>query len=321
MIQHAGREQRVAHHEQPDEQDQQVPIHLAEDVARRGPPAQQQEAGRGERRRLAWHRYEKKDGDERRQNRDALGRLPAIEGEAALLGPRERDGALPAAAESPRDDGPHDAQAEQRGHQGVEHVAVEREVERLADQHVLGVADQGRRGADVGRRRQRQQEGNRIEPPPSASRRQNGGHGETYDVVGEQGAEETGDAHDEGQEQRRGTLVLGEPAPDSRVEAAEPELRRHDHQAEQQCDGWNVHGIPGLADGHPPGRHQRDGAEQRHAGAIEGEAGELAEQHPGVHGGEDDQDRRVHRGTRYLVSRQQPSLAEDAPGWYCLVHS
>ena len=80
------------------------------------------------------------------------------------------------------------------------------------------------------------------------------------------------------------------PPGDRGVEAAEAKLRRHHHQPEQQGDGRHVDRHPRVVQREPAGRDERDGAEQRDAGAIERESRDLAEDHPEVDEREDADD-------------------------------
>ena len=78
------------------------------------------------------------------------------------------------------------------------------------------------------------------------------------------------------------------------VEAAEPELRRDDHQTEQQRHRVVVDGENRLVDGQPAGCEDDDGAKQRDAAAIERQAREFSQDHAGVDDDEDRDDEKVH---------------------------
>src|SRR5262245_63817278 len=96
-----------------------------------------------------------KRNHERRGYREALEGLPAVERRGLDLGRVEI--AVPAAAKLKGDHAPGRREAEEHGHAGVEQVAREGQVEGLADEDVLRVADERRRRADVRRARQREQ--------------------------------------------------------------------------------------------------------------------------------------------------------------------
>ena len=90
-------------------------------------------------------------------------------------------------------------------------------------------------------------------------------------------------------------LALAQMSRDSRVETAEAKLGRDHHQTEQQRDRGDVDRAPCVVERHPAGRDQRDRAEQRDAGAIELEAGQLAQDHPEIDEREDGEDDGIHQ--------------------------
>ena len=110
-------------------------------------------------------------------------------------------------------------------------------------------------------------------------------------------------------QQGRGPDRRGDdPARHPGVEAAEAELRRDDHQPEEQRERRHVDRRPRRGRRHPLGRDQRERAEERDAGAVEREAGDLAQQHPEVDDREDDEDERVQAASPSGArSRRSPS--------------
>ena len=71
-------------------------------------------------------------------------------------------------------------------------------------------------------------------------------------------------------------------------EAGEAEIGGDDHHAEEERDRLHVDGGEGLVEAEDAGRHHQAGAEQRRAGAVEPVAGQLADGHDHVGGGEDE---------------------------------
>src|SRR5262249_10135271 len=87
-----GMLERVIHDEQPDEQDQQLPVDESEHVGRVQPAAHQQNSRAGERRDLARPVGEEEHDDQRARHGETLGGLPAIEGRIVRIAPGERPG-------------------------------------------------------------------------------------------------------------------------------------------------------------------------------------------------------------------------------------
>jgi len=154
----------------------------------------------------------------------------------------------------------------------------------------LRVAYQGQRGADVGGTRQGEQVRDGVEASPGAGGRQHGRDRETDDVVAEdrgQRSRDEGDAREEGGGRQR---KVGEPQGHPGVEAAQPELRRDDHEREQEEEGRQVHGRRGLfgTDGLDPDEDDR--TEESDAGSVELEERQPPQDHPKVDHEEDDDD-------------------------------
>ncbi len=164
----------------------------------------------------------------------------------------------------------------------------------LADQHVLWIADQGPGRAHVGRARQRDEVRHGIQAAARAEAHEDRRHREADDVVGEDRREPAGGEDHEGEQAFRRVVRRAEAGGDGVVEAAEPELRRDHHQAEQEGDGRDVHRGPRRVERHAAGGDERDGAKQRDARAVQREARQLAQDHPEVDKGEDAGDDEIH---------------------------
>jgi hypothetical protein len=212
----------------------------------------------------------------------------------------------------PPDDEPGGREAERGGRQRVEQITSERQAERLADQHVLRIADQRRRRSDVRRACQRDEERQRREPAARARLEQHRRHREADDVVGEERREAPGRRDDPGEEAFRRRVGVGHAADDFAVEAAEAELRGEDHQSEEQRDRRDVDRRPRLFGREPPAGHDRDRTEQRDTAAVDGEAGQFAEEHPRVDEDEHGQDEQVHVEDAISESGRRPGRSRAA---------
>ena len=172
------------------------------------------------------------------------------------------------------------------------------------DQHVLRIAGDRCRRADVGGHRHREQIRHRIaaegEGEVEHQRRQD----QADRVIDE---ERGGDArhHDDGGEERdRPVRTCRHPGGGEREETGEPQVGDHDHHPEQEGDGVDVDGPIGRRQGHGARSHHQAGADQRDARPVDGEA-----RHPA------DRQGKVARGEnpaggdapgRFIVGRHQP---------------
>jgi len=200
----------------------------------------------------------------------------------------------------------HQREAERRRNPPLPQVLAKRQMQRLADQHVLGVADQGRRGPDIGGRRERDQERKRVQAPPRARVHDHRRHGQADDVVREQRRQDPRD-RDDRREQGAGPQVGGRDGPhDHRVESPEPQLGRNDHQPEQERHRAHVNGLNRLFEAHIPQDHQRERSGQRDSGAVQHQPRNAADHHPEIDGAEHDRDRQVHRELHAPRSGSQP---------------
>ena len=164
----------------------------------------------------------------------------------------------------------------------------------LADEHVLGIADDGGRGADIARRGKPQQKGQGVEPGPDERHGQHRGEGQADDIIGQQGGKQSGEQHADQQKTpgpvQQGGAFGGNPG----VEAAEAELGREDHQGVEQDNGRQIDGRQGGLQGYGAADDHGDGPEQGNAGPVKGQAGDAAQGDPQVGGQEDDNSGRRH---------------------------
>lgn len=133
-------------------------------------------------------------------------------------------GALPAATHSPHDDRPGGGQTQKHRDRGLTDVPREGEPKRLADEHVLRIADERERRTDVGGGGQRKEKRNRIEPPAEAGVDQHRRHGETNDVVAEDGSQSTNHCHERSEQHGRCERKGRESEGHASVKAAEAQL-------------------------------------------------------------------------------------------------
>ena len=148
--------------------------------------------------------------------------------------------------------------------------------------------------------------------PGARSPPREGRHGEADDVVRQQAESAPtiaiSSASSAGGEARR----RGDAPDHPRVEAAHAELRRDDHEAEEQRDRRHVDRVPSRLRRHLPHREQGDGAEERDAGPVEGERRDAARDHARVH--RERRRRGLPRPFRYLYSRpRRPALFRAPP--------
>ena len=288
--------ERVVDDEQADEQHQQLPVDQRH--ASRATPSAATAAAR-RRRTSATH-----SRGSARKNRNAT-ISTAVTRQALACSASDRRAApcscgigqsrAPAAAVLERDHRPGRRQAEQHRHARVAQVAGERQLQRLADQHVLRVADQRRRRADVRRAGEREQERHRIEPRRAQPSTSTGAIArQTMSLVStalSRPARPTTSASRRGGE----TSAADQPARHVRVEASQPELRRHHHHREQQVSVGTSTPDHALPSDSRPTATIADRAQQRDAGAVQRQPGDLAEDHADVDEPEDDEGRGVHR--------------------------
>ena len=201
--------------------------------------AQEQQPCPRKRRKLPRPRRGEKDRDEDGRHGEPLCRLPAVEVRLlhAPLQPglrgQERRRAVPPAAYLYDNQRPGHGEPKQHGHRRLAQIAAEGQPQRLADEHVLRIADQREGRADVGRAGKREQVGDRIEPAPDAGVHEHRRHGETDDVVAEHGRQRADHQDQRAEQPRRRQRQRREPARDIGVEAAQAQLGREHHKGEQ----------------------------------------------------------------------------------------
>jgi hypothetical protein len=140
----------------------------------------------------------------------------------------------------------------------------------------------------------REQERHRREMPPRAHLDEHRGHGKADDVVRQHRGEYS--RRNDNPEQKRfwSSRVRRDPSDRFGVEAAQPELRGDDHQAEQQRDRVCVDGEAGFVERQTAAGENRNRTEQRDTAAIEGETRNLAQDHPGIDQQENGENQRIH---------------------------
>ena len=308
----AGSCQRAVDDKQADEQDQQLPVDQAEHLVRMEFPAHEEQARARERGHFARPAGQQENRQQRRRHRKSLHGLPAFErrGLVARLASRRRLRDFPAAAELPGDQRPDDGERRQHRRDYRAEVAAERQLQHLADQHVLRIADQRRGGADVRGAGEREQVRQRVEAPAQAGVGEHRRHREAHDVVAEYRGQRGHDGDDQRQQRGRRAGQARHLQRHARIEAAQPHLRRDHHERKQQQQGRQVDRARRVLRRHRAERHQRDGAEQRDAGAVELQERQPAEDHAEIDQRENRDDRRGHRGiSRARASRSRQDRA------------
>ena len=200
---------------------------------------------------------------------------------------------------------PDDEESRERRHAAIEQVAIERQLQRLPDKHVLRVADECRRRTDVGGAGQGEKIGHRVERPMRADLDQYRRHGQTDDVVGQHRRQPTRCGDDQCQKHRGTVLALAQMSCQPRIETAQAKLGGDDHQTQKQCDSGDINRAPCVVERHLAGRDEGDRTEQRDSGAIELEAGQFAQHHPEIDHDEDADDERVHAVRRPVMSARR----------------
>ncbi|MPM50860.1 hypothetical protein SDC9_97606 [bioreactor metagenome] len=260
------------HHEQSDEQHQQLPVDFAQHISARQHMTAQQQSGSGHRNQIMRivGEYEKHDQDG--QDAGALDGAPAVERQSVIF---RNDGfavvgQLEGAPSQSVNHAIADQERKRHRRRREKHVRAEGEVPDGADQNVLGVADGGQRAADVGGQCQTDQERHRIEFAVQQRRRDYRSDRKHHYVVVEKGREHAS-KHDQHRQKIRRTVKQGmQDGPgDPAVESGEMELRRDHHQCEKQQDRLHIDRCDRLGQIDAAEGEHGDGAEQRDSGPVE----------------------------------------------------
>ena len=159
----------------------------------------------------------------------------------------------------------------------------------LADHHVLRIADERRRRADVAGDGQRDQKRNGIDSFAQERSPGNRRKDVADDVVIQKRGQPAGDHHQDEQKPRGMAEPRGNAAGHLVVKARQPELRRNDKKSEQQKNRRPVDAGNDIGGGNVAKNHHGDGAEQGDADAIEFQAGHVAHGNPEVSDGKNRQ--------------------------------
>ena len=162
-----------------------------------------------------------------------------------------------------------------------------RDLREAADHHVLRIAGDRRRRADIRRHRHRQQIGHRIAPQAERQFQHQRRHHQADRVVHQEGREHAGHHDDRRQQQQRPVHVARDPGVDQGEEAGDAQIGDHDHHAEQQRDGAEIDRLVRFLQRHDAGGHHQAGADQRDAGAVDRQPRHLADRQRQIAGGED----------------------------------
>ncbi len=168
-------------------------------------------------------------------------------------------------------------------------ITAEIKVRDLADHHVLRIADERRRRADVAGNGQRNQKRNGIDLFAQQRGADNRRKNVTNDVVIQKSGKTAGDQHQDEQKPRGMSEPRRNAAGHLVVKARQPELRRNDKKSEQQKNRRPVDAGNDIGGGNVAENHHRDGAEQGDADAIKFQAGHVAHGNPEVSDGKNRQ--------------------------------
>ena len=188
-----------------------------------------------------------------------------------------------ARARAPDQPDPKQQQAQQHRWQRLAQIAAKGQLQHRTNQHVLRVADQRGGGPDVGSTGQPEQKRHRVEAALQAQLRHHRGHGQADDVVGKQRRQSPGDSNDRSQQGIAPKRQRRHPACDRGVKTAQAHLCRHHHEREQQQHRGQIHRAGRCFGAHGTQANDRNGAQQRHAGAVQFQARQAAQHHADVH--------------------------------------
>ena len=178
-------------HEQAGEQDQQLPIDKTQHMPGVELSTGKQHCRTAQRERGTGPWCDDECYEQQRGHGHALGRLPWLPRGRSLgdvgcfVAASNSVWAHPPNAVLSDDNDPHHCEAGDNRQRGQERVAPERQLQALADQDVLRIADQGPCGADIRGAGQRQQKRHRIDPAPVAGLNQHRRGREAHDIVRE----------------------------------------------------------------------------------------------------------------------------------------
>ena len=148
---------------------------------------------------------------------------------------------------------------------------------QTADDHVLRIAGDRGDGADVGAHGDGQEVGHRVALHAKRQFRHQRRHHQADRVVDEEGREHAGRGRDGDQQRDRAAYMPCDIGVDDPEEARDPEIRHHDHHAEQEHDGIDVDGGIGLLRRQHPDADQHRTAQEGRARAVDAVARQLAD--------------------------------------------
>jgi hypothetical protein len=177
---------------------------------------------------------------------------------------------------------PHD----RHGPLGEQEAAV-RDAREAADEHVLGIAGEGRHASHVRRGGEGDQVGHGRQGELARQAHDQGGQHDAHDVVHEERGEDTG-GHDHGPQQAAWrSRPPRHPRHHEREEPGQAKVGGDDHHAEQQDQRVGVHAgyrlVPREDAAHDHRRRTDDGDPR----TIDPEPGEAAEREAEIRPGED----------------------------------
>ncbi len=161
-----------------------------------------------------------------------------------------------------------------------------------ANHHVLRIADQGGRRADVAGDRQGDQKRNGIDLFAKQRRADDGRKDEANDVVVQERRQPAGHRHQHQQKPRGMTKPRGNAVGHLVIKAGQTELRRDDKKTEQQKNRRPVDVRDDFARGDAAEDHHGNRPQQNDAHAIEFQTRHASDRDAKVSDGEDRQDDR-----------------------------
>lgn len=242
--------------EEADEEEDEFPIDEGEEFAGVLSAGDEHEAGGDEGGDFARDGGEEEAGDQAGGDEEGFGDVPGTSGILSLeswvlrsdIGLRTQDSRFKTEQVATVDEGDGEDVEDEAGEDegGVHEGEVgEVEVGGLADEHVLGVADEGGGGADVGTGGQCDEVGDGVFAGFLKGDGEDGREGEADDVVGEDGREEGGGGDDADEEGPGFVSVVEDELDDFCVEAGDAEAGGEQHQREKEGEGGPVDEVAG----------------------------------------------------------------------------
>src|SRR6516164_7793466 len=206
--------------------------------------------------------------------------MAAIEGELA----QRRVGSGCGKARSPYDRYTSEAgrKPDEGRNDGVGEVGPKADSTSLANQNVLGIADEGGSRSCIAGCRESEEERTRIEAACREATAQERGHGKNDDVVDKECGENSADGNSQREKPQRAARLARNPGRRRVVEAAGTDPRRQDHQTCKQEQGRKVNRARYAIQWYRANGNEQDSDDHRDAGAVDPQSRNAAQRHSKV---------------------------------------